>query len=80
MKRIISLVLFIVISGCLAVSAWGQQVTAAFTGKVTDPTGASLVGAKVTATDADRGTPWTTTTNGEGAFNIAGGSLRHGAD
>ncbi len=70
MKRIFSLALFVVITGCLAVSAWGQQVTAAFTGKVTDPTGASVAGAKVTATDADRGTPWTTTTNGEGVFNI----------
>ena len=70
MKRITSLVLFAAMVGCLAVSAWGQQVTAAFTGKVTDPSGAAVVGAKVSAIDADRGTPWTTTTNGEGVFNI----------
>jgi hypothetical protein len=70
MKRITSLVLFAAMVGCLTITAWGQQVTAAFTGKVTDPTGAAVVGAKVTAIDTDRGTPWTTTTNGEGAFNI----------
>lgn len=66
MKKIIWLVLFVAVIGSLAISAWGQQVTAAFTGKVTDPTGAAVVGAKVSAIDADRGTPWTTTTNAEG--------------
>ena len=70
MKKIIWLVLFVAVIGSLAISAWGQQVTAAFTGKVTDPTGAAVVGAKVSAIDADRGTPWTTTTNAEGIFNI----------
>jgi Carboxypeptidase regulatory-like domain len=69
-KGITSLVLFAVVSGCLAVSAWGQQVTAAFTGKVTDPTGAAVVGAKVTAIDVDRGTPWSTTTSAEGVFSL----------
>ncbi len=70
MKRITSLILFVATVALLATSMWGQQVTAAFTGRVTDPTGAAVVGAKVTATDADRGTKWTTTTNSEGAFNL----------
>ena len=70
MKRVISLGSFVLIAVCLAVSAWAQQVTAAFTGKVTDPSGAAVVGAKVSAIDADRGTPWTSTTNGDGVFNI----------
>jgi hypothetical protein len=69
-KRITSLILFVATVALLATSMWGQQVTAAFTGRVTDPTGAAVVGAKVTATDADRGTKWTTTTNSEGAFNL----------
>jgi len=69
-KRVISLGSFVLIAVCLAVSAWAQQVTAAFTGKVTDPSGAAVVGAKVSAIDADRGTPWTSTTNGDGVFNI----------
>ena len=50
--------------------AWGQQVTAAFTGKVTDPSGAAVVNAKVTATDTERGTQWPTATNSDGAYNI----------
>jgi hypothetical protein len=69
-KRVISLGSFVLIAGCLAVSAWAQQVTAAFTGKVTDPSGAAVVGAKITATDVDRGTQWPTVTNGDGAFSL----------
>ncbi len=54
----------------LAVSAWGQQVTAAFTGQVTDPSGAPVPGAQVTATDTDRGTKWPTSTNQDGEYNL----------
>ena len=50
--------------------AWGQTVTAAITGKITDPSGASIVEAKVTATDVERGTVWPTTTNADGAYNL----------
>ena len=39
-----------------ASTAFGQEITGAITGVVTDPTGAVLVGANVTAKDADRGT------------------------
>jgi len=51
-------------------SAWSQQVTAAITGKVVDPSGASIVGAKVTAKDTERGTLWNTETNAEGFYNL----------
>lgn len=50
--------------------SWGQQVTAAITGKVTDPSGAAVVNAKVVATDKDRGTEWPTTTNAEGIYSL----------
>lgn len=40
------------------------------TGKVTDPSGAAIAGAKVTATDTARGTQSSTTTNSDGAFNL----------
>jgi hypothetical protein len=70
MKRFTSTVLFLTVASWLAVSAWGQQVTAAFTGKVTDPSGAPIAGAKISAVDADRGTPWTTISNNDGAFSI----------
>jgi len=69
-RKITSLVFFAAMAGWLSSFAWGQQVTAAFTGKVTDPSGAAVAGAKVTATDTERGTPWTTTTNSDGAFNL----------
>ena len=69
-QRINSLTLFVALGASIINSGWGQQVTAAFTGKVTDPSGAAVAGAKVTATDVERGTPWTTVSNGEGAYNI----------
>ena len=47
-----------------------QEVTAAITGHVTDPSGSVIAGAKVTATDAQRGTEWPTITNGDGAYNL----------
>jgi hypothetical protein len=51
-------------------TAWGQQVTAAITGRITDASGAAVPGATVVATDKDRGTEWPTTSNGEGVFNL----------
>jgi hypothetical protein len=54
----------------LASTSWAQQVTAAITGKVTDPTGAAVPAAKVVATDKDRGTEWPTETNGEGSYSL----------
>lgn len=47
-----------------------QEVTGSIVGTVTDPSGAAISGAKVTAKDVDRGTVLTTTSNGEGAFSI----------
>ncbi len=45
-------------------------MTAAINGVVTDPSGAAVAGATVTAKDLDRGTPWPTTTNGGGAYSL----------
>jgi Carboxypeptidase regulatory-like domain len=50
--------------------AWGQEVTAAIVGTVTDPSGAPVKGATVAATDTDRGTVWTAQTNETGAYNL----------
>ncbi|MCU1292708.1 MAG: TonB-dependent receptor, partial [Bryobacterales bacterium] len=47
-----------------------QEVTAAINGVVSDPSGAAVAGAKVTAKDLDRGTPWPTTTNANGFYNF----------
>ncbi len=54
----------------LLVTAWGQEVTAAIVGTVTDPSGAPINGAMVTATDVDRGTNWTAKTNESGGYSI----------
>ncbi|PYX18895.1 MAG: hypothetical protein DMG82_27180, partial [Acidobacteria bacterium] len=57
------------LAACLAVPAWSQDVTATITGSVVDPTGASIVGAAVTAKDTERGTVYTVETNSVGVFN-----------
>ena len=49
---------------------WAQEVTASITGKVTDPSGANVAKATVTARDADRGTISKTETNEEGTYNL----------
>ena len=51
-------------------SAWSQEVTAAVTGSVVDPTGASIVGATITAKDTERETAYTAQTNSAGVFHI----------
>jgi hypothetical protein len=51
-------------------AAWAQQVTAAITGVVTDPSGAPIANASVTAKDTQRGTTSTTQTNDAGAYNL----------
>jgi hypothetical protein len=56
-------VLVLVAANCIA-----QEVSAGITGHVADPTGASIVGAKVNAKDLDRGTDWPTTTNDDGIY------------
>ncbi len=51
-------------------AAWSQEVTAAIIGTVTDPSNAPIKGASVTATDTERGTVWTATTNDSGSYNL----------
>ena len=57
------------LSGAL-MPAWGQEVTAAIVGTVTDPSGAPIRGATVTATDTERGTIWTATTGDAGTYDL----------
>src|SRR5260370_23713626 len=54
----------------VAMPAFAQQVTGAIVGTVTDPTGATVKGATVTATDVDRGTVLTTRTNDTWEFDL----------
>src|SRR5262245_2009421 len=48
--------------------AQAQEVSAGITGKVSDPSGAPIPGATVTARDTLRGTEWPTITNEEGIY------------
>jgi hypothetical protein len=48
----------------------GQQVTAAITGKITDPSTTPIAGAKIEAKDIERGTIWATESNLEGFYSL----------
>ena len=65
-----SLLLFAAVVG-ICHSGWGQEVTASITGTVTDPGGAALPGAKVTATSQERGQIYAALTNDSGLYRIA---------
>jgi hypothetical protein len=54
----------------LLTPAMSQEVTAGIVGTVTDPSGAPIKGATVTASDTERGTVWTAETNDTGTYNL----------
>jgi len=60
---------FLFLFSCAA-TVWGQKDTGGITGTVTDPSGALVGGAKVTVTDADRGTSVTTITTSNGEYVV----------
>jgi hypothetical protein len=62
--------LLVVVLGTLT-AAWGQEVTASITGTITDPSGAAVPGAKVTATSQERGLTYDAETNDSGLYRIA---------
>jgi hypothetical protein len=64
------LILAVALLSALAQSGFAQEATAAITGKISDPSGASVVGATVAAKEVDRGTVWQTKTNDDGSYNL----------
>jgi hypothetical protein len=66
------LILLAVAIGCTLcpMPAHGQQVTAAITGVVTDPSGAAIVAANVTATDVERGNSFVAKSNNSGSYDF----------
>ena len=70
-----SLILFAAVAG-ICHSGWSQEVTASITGTVTDPRGAAVPGATVTATSQERGETYATTTNDGGLSVLADSELR----
>src|SRR5215475_9764265 len=69
MRKAIALALFATYLLALY-PAWSQEVTASFTGSVVDASGASVVGATLTAQDTDRGTIYEVQTNDVGVFSL----------
>jgi Carboxypeptidase regulatory-like domain len=65
-----TLFLFAAVAG-ICHFGWSQEVTASITGTVTDPAGAALPGATVTATSQERGQTYTAMTNDSGLYRIA---------
>ena len=51
-------------------SAWSQTVTAAIVGTITDPAGAAVSGATVTATSVERGTTYSAVSERDGLYRI----------
>src|SRR5437870_11603030 len=67
MPRTLTLVLFgLLFTACV----FGQAFTGSISGLVTDPTGALLIGAKITVTDIAKNTNFTTLSNESGFFLI----------
>lgn len=69
MTRIFSLLIVIAAISAAALAQAGVS-TSEIKGRVTDPNGAVVAGATVTATDAQRGTTRTATTDGEGEYRL----------
>src|ERR1035438_9118008 len=65
-----SLLLFVTVIGASHYS-WSQEVTASITGTVSDPSGAAVTGAAVTATSQERGQSYTAVSNDSGLYRIA---------
>ena len=71
-RRLLSLAVLCSLSIALlfvSQASWAQEVTATIAGTITDQSGAPIKGATVIATDADRGTVFSTTTNDSGSYN-----------
>src|SRR2546423_14579395 len=67
LKQIITLV---AVSCLLSGAAMGQVLYGSLTGNVTDPSGASVVGAKVTALNIGTGVSTDTTVNASGVYRF----------
>src|SRR5215472_14370681 len=76
MKKVQSLAwalccLALVVLLCGANATFAQEVTATISGTVTDPSGAAVAGATVTAKSVERGIEYNSTTNDAGIYRIA---------
>jgi hypothetical protein len=63
-------VIFVMLLLCCGIALEAQTITGSVNGTVTDPTGAVIPNAKVTATNVDTGIETPSTTNNDGIYNI----------
>jgi hypothetical protein len=70
MKRNIVRDIFVALLFCCCTALEAQTITGSVIGTVTDPTGAVVANASVTATNVDTGITTPTTTNSDGIYNI----------
>jgi hypothetical protein len=69
-KSVRRLCQIVIVFGLVQSLAFSQEVTAGLNGVITDPSGAAIAGARITATDLDRGTSFSTVTSSSGAWNL----------
>src|SRR3979490_868980 len=63
-------VIFVALLLCCGIALEAQTITGSVNGTVTDPTGAVIPNAKVTATNVDTGIETPSTTNKDGIYNV----------
>src|SRR5260370_11246809 len=63
-------VIFVALLLCFGIALEAQTITGSVNGTVTDPTGAVIPNAKVTATNIDTGIETPSTTNSDGIYNV----------
>lgn len=67
----LSLILTLAVITGTCQRAWSQEVTASITGGISDPSGAAVAGATVTAHSTERGLTYTAVTNESGLYRIS---------
>jgi hypothetical protein len=68
--KVIRHIVVILLVFCSVMTSKAQTITGSVNGTVTDPSGAVVANAKVTATNVDTGVETPTTTNSDGIYNI----------
>jgi hypothetical protein len=70
-RKVVYGLLAVALTLAAGTNVWGQEVTATVTGTVTDPSGAPVAGAAVTAKSVERGTTFTGTTGDDGYYRVS---------